>query len=229
MLVWNFEQLLLKLSDLKSIESEITLRRLLFLGRLLSGDKMALVVRELFEIRTTSYSDTSIVSLGVLHSICQAPHKGDLFNHFDSLYHDSSLQTYASCKTTMKRKIWEFGENSWSSFVLDHPNLSLTEACSTTVSQHMFRSISDQYPHLACRLHVQVRLMGNFGLNGGIPWITNADDALSFVCKEHTETLCHFLFDCPDFESTLTHFGQTCALKSLLVILWMADILWAFL
>ena len=48
-------QLLLKLSGLKSIESEIALRRLLFLGRLLSGDKMASVVGEIFEIRADSY------------------------------------------------------------------------------------------------------------------------------------------------------------------------------
>ena len=45
------KQLLLKLSGLKSIESEVALRRLLFLGRSLSGDKMTPVVRELFEIR----------------------------------------------------------------------------------------------------------------------------------------------------------------------------------
>ena len=42
--------------------------------------------------------------------------------------------------------------------------------------------------------------MGNFGLNGGIPWITNTDDVLCFVCKRDTETLGHFLFDCPDFQ-----------------------------
>ena len=85
------KQLLLKLSGFKSIEPEIALRRLLFLGRLLSEDKMAPVVRELFEIRTNSYFDTNIVSLGVLPNICEALHKYKLFNKFDSWYHDSSL------------------------------------------------------------------------------------------------------------------------------------------
>ena len=84
------KQLLLKLSVLTSIESEIALRRPLFLGRLLSGDKMAPVVRELFEIRANSYFNTNIVSLGVLPSTCEALHKYDLFNHLDSWYHDSS-------------------------------------------------------------------------------------------------------------------------------------------
>ena len=63
------KQLLLKLSGLKSIESEIALMSLLFFGRLLSGDKMIRVVRELFEIRADSYFDTNIVSLEVLPSM----------------------------------------------------------------------------------------------------------------------------------------------------------------
>ena len=62
-------QLLLKLSGLRSIESEIE-RKLLFLGRLLTEDKMASVVRNLFEIRTQSYFDPNIVSLGILPTIC---------------------------------------------------------------------------------------------------------------------------------------------------------------
>ena len=129
-------------------------------------------------------------------------------NHFDSWYRDSNLQTYVSWKTSLKCKIWEFEENSWISFVHGHPNLSLAQACLVTVSQHMFWSITDQYPDLACRLHVHIRLMGNFGLNEGIPWITNNDDALCFVCKRDTETLSHFLFDCPDFRE---HFNSLCS------------------
>ena len=59
-------QLLLKLSGFWPIDSEIGLRKVLFLGRLLTGDKMAPVVRNLFQIRSQSYFDPNIVSLGVL-------------------------------------------------------------------------------------------------------------------------------------------------------------------
>ena len=68
-------QLLLKFSGLWSIDSEIGLRKLLVLGHLLTGDKMAPVVRNLFQIRSQSYFDANIVSLGVLPSICDALHK----------------------------------------------------------------------------------------------------------------------------------------------------------
>ena len=121
------------------------------------------------------------------------------------IYHVFSIKS--TWKTTVKCTVWELEENSWNSFVLDHPNLILAQACLATVSPHMFWSISDQYPGLVCRLHVKIGLMSNFDLNGGIPLITNIADALCFVSRRDTETLDHFLFDCPDFRE---HFDSLC-------------------
>ena len=44
-------------------------------------------------------------------------------------------------------------------------------------------SIADCYPDLVSCLHVQIRLMGNFGLNGGAPWLTNTDAELCLFAK----------------------------------------------
>ena len=66
------KHLLLKLSELNSVESEIALRKFLFLGRLITETKMAPVVRKLFDTMAKSFFDTSIDSLGVLPSICDA-------------------------------------------------------------------------------------------------------------------------------------------------------------
>ena len=68
------KQLLLKLSGLNSIESEIAIKKMLFWGRLISGAKTAPVVRNLFESRTRSCFDTNIASKGVLPSICEILH-----------------------------------------------------------------------------------------------------------------------------------------------------------
>ena len=86
---------LLKLSGLWSIDSEIGFRKLLFLGRLLTSDKMALVVRDLFQIRSQSYFDANIVSLGVLLSICEALRKYGLFSYFDSWFSESAFRRTA--------------------------------------------------------------------------------------------------------------------------------------
>ena len=192
-------QLLLKLSGLWSIDLEIGFRKLLFLGRLLTGDKMALVVHNLFQIRSQSYFDANIVSLGVLPSICEALHKYGLFSYFDSWFSDSVFPTYSQWKSIVKTKIRKFEINTWKNFVIAHPSYTLAETCLDLVSPQMFWFISNQYPDLVTRLHVQIRLMGNFGFSASVPWTIRADEFLSFVCKEAKDDLYHFLLDCSYF------------------------------
>ena len=154
-------QLLLKLSGLWSIDSAIGLRKLLFLGHLLTGDKMAPVFHNLFQIRSQSYFDANIVSLGVLPSICEALHKYGLFSYFHSWFSDSVFSTYSQGKSIVMTKIREFEVNMWKNFVITHPSYKFAESCLDLVSPQMFWSISNQYPDLVTRLDVQIRLMGN--------------------------------------------------------------------
>ena len=196
---FTLKQLLLKLSGLNSIESEIAIKKI-HLGRFIWGAKTAPVVRSLFESRTQSYFDTNIASKGVLPSICEILHKYDLFGYFESWFSDSTFPTYLTLKTIVMRKIHEFEEKAWNYFVCGHPNMQIAQACLENVSPHKFWSISEQHPDLVSRLHIQIRLMGsNFGLNGGIPWFCNTDGVICFLCKVDIETVSHFLLDCPNF------------------------------
>ena len=45
--------------------------------------------------------------------------------------------------------------------------------------------------------------MGNFGLDGGIPRITNTEGATCFVCKQGVETVNQFLLECSGFKENL--------------------------
>ena len=45
--------------------------------------------------------------------------------------------------------------------------------------------------------------MGNFGLNGGIPWLNDTEGANCFVCKQGVKTVNHFLLECPGFKENL--------------------------
>ena len=71
--------LLLKISRLNSIVSEIAIKKLLFLGRHITEPNMVQTVRNLFESRTESYFGTSITSVGVMLSISEVLVKYDLF------------------------------------------------------------------------------------------------------------------------------------------------------
>ena len=131
-------QLLLTLSGLWFIHSEIGLRKLLFLGCMLTGDKMAPVVRNLFEIRSQSYFDANIISLGVLPGICEALHKCGPFSNFDSWFSDSVFRTYSQWKSTVKTKVRESEENTWKKFVTAQNSYKLAETCLDLMSLQMF-------------------------------------------------------------------------------------------
>ena len=76
--------LILQLAGLNSIESEIDIRKLLFLGRLLTEPKITFVVKSLLQFRATSYFDPNIKSTGVLPSICDTLCKYNLFAYFET-------------------------------------------------------------------------------------------------------------------------------------------------
>ena len=83
---------LLKVSGLNSVESEIDVKKLLFLGRLFTEMKMASAVKSLFFSRVNSSFEAKYPALGVLSSICEALHKYDLFQHFE-LWHSEGVFT----------------------------------------------------------------------------------------------------------------------------------------
>ena len=56
--------LLLKISNLNSIESEIDLKKLLFLGRLITEPNMSAVVKGLFRSRAASFFEADLPILG---------------------------------------------------------------------------------------------------------------------------------------------------------------------
>ena len=45
--------------------------------------------------------------------------------------------------------------------------------------------------------------MGNFGLNGGVPWHVGTNGSLCLICKQGTEDVTHFLLDCPFFKESV--------------------------
>ena len=70
--------------------------------------------------------------------------------------------------------------------------MRVVQSCLKDVSHFLFWSLPNQFPDLVSRINVQVRLMGNFGLNGSLPWLQNTDGAICFICKEDIESVTHF-------------------------------------
>ena len=200
------------------------------MGCLLTEDKMAPVVRNLFEIRTQSYFDANIVSLGTLPTICEVLQKYDLLNYFDTWFSDSMFPTYLSWKAIVKTKIREFEENAWIDLVQKHPSFKFARTCLDNVSPHKFWSISDQYPpDLVCRLHVQIRLMGNFGLVRSYPGQAKLTMLFVLFAKNPTIIFMTSFLIVLISVTILIHFGQIWSLKLQTAILQMAAMFLVFL
>ena len=103
----------------------------------------------------------------------------------------------------MRDKIFDFERRALDSFCESHPNMRVVECCLENVSPFRFWSLANQLPDLVSRLHVQVRLMDNFGLNGSLPWLQNTDGAICSICKEDIESVTHFFLDCSYFRNNL--------------------------
>ena len=88
----------------------------------------------------------------------------------------------------------------------------LQSPCLENISPYQFWSIADRYPDPVSRLHVQIRLMGNFGLNGGVPRLTNTNGELCLFCKNSVDDISHFLSGCSsfrdNFECLWSNLGQ---------------------
>ena len=193
--------LLLVLSCLNSVESEISTTKLLLLGRLITEPKMPPAVKSLFDSRTKSFFDSDITSLGVLPSIAEALHKYEIFHYFENWHNSSTFLIYSSWKKIVRDKIFDFERCASDSFCEPHPDMRVVQSCLENVSPFRFWSLANQFPNLVSRLHVQVRLMGNFGPNGSLPWLQNIDGAICFLCKEDIESVTHFFLDCSYFRN----------------------------
>ena len=82
------------MSGLNSVASEIAIKKLLFLGHLITEPNMAPTVRNLFQCRVESYFDTNAASTGVLFSISEALVKYNLFHHFESWCNSSTFPSF---------------------------------------------------------------------------------------------------------------------------------------
>ena len=70
-----------------------------------------------------------------------------------------------------------------------------TFSCTTN---NEFRKIFDRTPDPAFKTNLQIRLMDNFGLQYGAPWLGKSRSSTRLLCKDsNVEDIFHFLFACP--------------------------------
>ena len=125
------------------------------------------------------------------------------------MVYNSTFSSYQNWKKNVTGKILAFESERSSQFCKAHPDMRVTQAYFENMLSRHFWSLTGEYPDLVTGMHTQVRLMGNFGLNGSVPWLKDKEGTLCFICNENVENLDHFLLDCPSLKRILTPFGVT--------------------
>ena len=136
----------------------------------------------------------------MLPSIIDALNMYDLFHFFVSWF---TFPTYSNWKCIVETKVRNIEDNAWADYCVNHPGMHIAQVCLKNVTLYQFWCSADNYPDLASHMHIQIRLMGNFGLNGGVPWHVCTNGFLCLICKKGTEDVTHFLLDCPFFKENI--------------------------
>ena len=93
------------MSGLNSVASEIAIKKLFFLGRMITEPNMAQTVRNLFQCRAESYFDTNVTSAGVLPSIGAS--------EVESWYNSSTFPSYENWEKIVRDRIRVFENDAW--------------------------------------------------------------------------------------------------------------------
>ena len=128
-------------------------------------------------------------------------------NHMvGSIICKTKVKGYASLLPSKNHSKWLLKK-----FCLNGRDLPLVFVKSLT-SERQFWYISEFYPGLVKPLHQLVRLMGNFGLNRRVTWLTITDGALSLIFRIEVDD---FLVDCPNFKDMFDFLWSNLDLKTI--------------
>ena len=150
---------------------------------------MTPLIKNLFDSRTKSFFDSDISLLGVLPETWN--------NSF-------IFPTYSNCKNIVE---------TISFILINQPGIAtVTPILKCKCDNLSFLVSSRPFPRLS-RLHVEVRMMGQFGFSEGIPWLRHSDRTFCFLCKQDVESVTHFFLDCSYFKQNFLSLWRNLKLK----------------
>ena len=128
----------------------------------------------------------------------QLLNKYDLSRHFIDWYH-AGFFPCSERKQTVKKCIQSKENVYWTEFAISHESVSKNVSAFAEVTFETFWSITSEYPDLVPKRNLQLRLMGNLGLQSGIPWLRIKSEDKCLLCSIEKEDMIHLALRCPYF------------------------------
>ena len=78
---------------------------------------------------------------------------------------------------------------------------------------NQFWSLSNEISDLVKHFHLQLKLLGNFGLNGSVPWLEDTAGSVCCICKQDVEDNMYLMLDCTFFRDKFSCYCQNFGIK----------------
>ena len=114
--------------------------------------------------------------------------------------------SYGEWKCTLRNRISIFENSLWETYTENHSHMSLFHQTLTEISPSNYWKITSLYPDLVSKVNIQLRLIGNYGLQSGLPWLRKEKSDACLLCKTESEDLSHFVLRCPYFRNDWIRF-----------------------
>ena len=192
--------LLLKISGLISVENEIAKRKLFFFARMALSTSDT-VFGKLFQARVRSFLSIQNNSFSFIKDVVLLMHKYSLSDYFDNWTRNKIFPSYFGWKRIVKSRIAAHENNAWTEYASMHQDTEILNKTFSCMTINEFWEIVDRTPDLAFKRNLQIRLMGNFGLQYEAPWLRKSGNSTCLLCKNgNVENVFHFLFAYPKLE-----------------------------
>ena len=149
-------------------------------------------MRDISRFREKEYfRNPDCIPTGSMGDIVGLLKKYGLHSYFIMWINADLFPSYSSWKRIVNKTVYKYDKEKLLSYASESSNL--TVSIFQSLPPHSFWSITSSFPDLVPKFRKQVRLMGSHGLQGGISWLKETDQAICPLCKSGTEDLTHFL------------------------------------
>ena len=108
-------------------------------------------------------------SLGFIKDVVFLMHKYSLSDYFVNWTRSTTFPLYFDWKRKVKSRIAAHENNAWTEYASKHQDIEILNKTFSCMTNNGFGEIVDRIPDLAFKRNLQIRLMGNFGLQYGAP------------------------------------------------------------
>ena len=143
-----------------------------------------------------SLRDPEIHSVGVITSLYDVVQKYEFSHVIEEWFESGTFPLPGVWKKLIERKSCTAESEKWHMFCAGHPKFGQAGVAFTHISSYQYWSITLDYPDLVKYIHLQMRIIGHFGLNGGVPWLEGTSGCVCYIFQEGVEDNLHFLLDC---------------------------------